>query len=591
MKKRSEIKECDKWDLSALYESKEAWEADVEKLKKALDTFPKYQGTLAQSSASLLSYMQFADEIDEILENVYVYSNQKLHENLADSESQEAAQKAQSIMIEISGASAFVQPEILSIPKEKMEQFLKEEPGLQPFEKNLRDLMRQKEHVLDARSEQILSMTNAISQAPQDTYSMFLNADARFAHALDSEGKAHSVSNASFVKLMESSDRTLRKNAFSSMYDFFGSFRNTLAANFAANLKQADFYAKVRGYSSARAMYLDDAAIPEQVYDNLIDTVHESLPLMYQYVAKRKQILGVEKLHMYDVYTPLVKDVTYQVSYDEAKEMVKEGLAPMGSEYLSHLQEGFDGRWIDVYENEGKRSGAYSWGTYTSHPYVLLNYQGTLNEVFTIAHEMGHALHSYYSNHNQPHAMSGYKIFVAEVASTCNEALLIRHLIGHAKDEKQKKYLINHFLEQFKATLFRQTMFAEFERDMHAKYAAGEAVNAQTLCEHYYELNRKYFGPDMVVDREIEMEWARIPHFYTPFYVYQYATGFSAAIALSNRILKLGEQGVSDYMKFLKGGSSKDPLELLKMAGVDMSSKEPIKEALKVFEELLLSFE
>lgn len=420
---------------------------------------------------------------------------------------------------------------------------------------------------------------------------MFNNADIRFPAVVDTQGREQELTHGNYVKFLESDSVTVRKSAFEAMYHTYQAFRNTLAATFYANVKQANFYAAVRGYASSRAMELDGGNIPETVYDNLIAVVHERMPLMHRYVRLRKKALGLTEIHMYDLYTPMVKNVDIQVPFEEAKQIVKAGLAPMGEAYLSVLQQGFDNRWIDVYENQGKRSGAYSWGAYGTHPYVLLNYQENLDNIFTLAHEMGHALHSYYSDSTQPYPYAGYRIFVAEVASTCNEALLIHYMLKQAKDKKEKAYLLNHFLEQFKGTLYRQTMFAEFERDMHKLAAEGEALTADLLCEKYYALNRLYFGEDIVIDEEIAMEWARIPHFYTPFYVYQYATGFSAAIALSQGILERGESAVHDYMKFLTGGSSADPIELLKLAGVDMSTPAPIQQALDVFEDLLNQME
>lgn len=591
MKKRSEIAKEYKWDLSAIFPSDEAWEEEFQSLTHKELEFMEFKGELGKSSQNLLAYFLFEDEIEIRLENVYVYANQRLHEDSTNAKYQGYSAKAQALSIEMASLVAFVQPELLAIPEETISQFLKEEPRLAPFEKFLKDLFRKKKHILDEKTENLLAQAGKVTQAPYDIFAMFNNADARFADALDENGNAHPVSHGTYTHLLESSDRVLRKNAFLSMYKLYGDYKNTLAANFAANVKQAEFYADARGYQSAREMCLDDANIPEAVYDNLIDTVHKRMNLMHRYVAIRKKCLGLSELHMYDVYTPIVADYEMKVGYEEAKEIVKKGLAPLGEEYLFHLQEGFDNHWIDVYENEGKRSGAYSWGTFASHPYVLLNYQENLNNVFTIAHEMGHALHSWYSNHNQPHATADYKIFVAEVASTCNEALLMLYLIEHSTDKREKAYLLNMFMEQFKGTLFRQTMFAEFERDAHALNASGEGLTAQTLCEMYYKLNETYFGKDMIVDQQIELEWARIPHFYTPFYVYQYATGYSAAIALANRILKLGEKGVEDYMKFLTGGGSKDPIDLLKLAGVDMSSAKPIEEALDVFESVMNQFE
>ena len=416
---------------------------------------------------------------------------------------------------------------------------------------------------------------------------MFNNADIRFPKITGEDGTDVEVTHGRFISLLQSKDQRVRKDAFEALYGVYEKFRNTLAATYRANVKQEVFFARARRYGSDLEAALDGSHIPVSVYDNLIHVVHEHLPLMHRYVKIRKKLLGLDELHMYDLYTPMTENSGEHFSFEDAKKAVLEGLAPMGEEYLSHLKDGFEHGWIDVYENQGKRSGAYSWGAYGTHPYVLLNYQGTLNDVFTLAHEMGHALHSWYSDETQPYIYAGYRIFVAEVASTCNEALLIHHLLKKAKDPKTKAYLINYFLEQFRTTLYRQTMFAEFEKITHGLQEAGEALTAERLCSIYYDLNKAYFGEEICIDQQIEMEWARIPHFYTPFYVYQYATGFSAAIALSRKILREGEAAVEQYKKFLKGGSSMYPLELLRLAGVDMEQKKPVEDALQVFSEYL----
>ena len=395
------------------------------------------------------------------------------------------------------------------------------------------------------------------------------------------------MSHGRYSLLMESRDRDVRKEAFSSIYSQYGQYRNTLAATYSANLKSSAFFAKMRRYDSALAMALDGGEIPVSVYTQLIDTVHESLPLMYRYVALRKKALGVDELHMYDLYAPMVDEVSMKIPFEEAKEIVKKGLEPLGEEYIQVLSEGMDGGWIDVYENQGKRSGAYSWGAYGCHPFVLMNYQDNLNNVFTLAHEMGHSMHSYYSDKNQPYLYAGYRIFVAEVASTCNEALLMEYLLRHTEDKKEKAYLINYFLEQFKGTLYRQTMFAEFEKITHEMAGRGEPLTAEILNDIYYKLNEQYFGDGIVIDKEIALEWSRIPHFYTPFYVYQYATGYSAAIAISRKILSGDAAAREGYMKFLSGGSSMNPIDLLKLCGVDMTTPEPVQSALRLFGELL----
>lgn len=436
--------------------------------------------------------------------------------------------------------------------------------------------------------EELLASGREVLEGAGNIFSMFNNADVKFPAIKGENGENIEITHGRFIQLLQQKNRRIRKDAFQSLYSVYESYRNTLAATFSTNVKQDIFYARARKYPSSLAMKLDQSDIPEAVYYNLISVVHENLPLLHHYMDMRKRALGVEELHMYDLYVPIVEDDMGRIDYETAKEMVLEGLKPLGEEYQSILKEGFENRWIDVYENIGKRSGAYSWGAYGTHPYVLLNHQDNLNSVFTLAHEMGHAIHSYYSDKNQPIICAGYQIFVAEVASTCNEALLIHDLLEKTKDKGRKAFLLNYYLEQFRTTLFRQTMFAEFEMITHQLAENKEPLSAEKLCEIYHDLNVKYFGEQVVVDKEIDMEWARIPHFYTSFYVYQYATGYSAAIALSARILKEGETAVRDYVeKFLSGGGSKDPISLLKGAGVDMSKKEPIQEALHVFSDLL----
>lgn len=430
-----------------------------------------------------------------------------------------------------------------------------------------------------------------MSSAPRELYQMFNTADLRFPEAVDSAGNAHTLTGSSFVQLEMSSDRTLRKSAYEGLYGTYETFQNTMAGLFAANIKQASFFARSRKFASTRAYYLHDSNVPERVYDNLIETIHNNMDVMHRYVRLRKKMLGVDALHMYDVYVPLLAECDKKYSFDEARQMVKEGLEPLGTEYAALLDRAFTERWIDRYENEGKRGGAYSWGSYDTTPYVLMNYDQTLDSVFTLAHELGHSMHSYYSCTSQPYAYAEYKIFVAEVASTCNEALLIRHLLKRCTDLQERAHLINHFLESFKGTVYRQTMFAEFEMICHKKVEAGEPLTAKELRALYKELNTRYFGADMVTDDAISMEWARIPHFYTPFYVYQYATGFSAAIALSERILTEGEAALADYKAFLKTGSSMDPIEELRIAGVDMEQPEPIQKALDLFAELVTEME
>lgn len=588
---RSEIAEADKWALEDLFLTDADWEAAVKQLEEQLAQLKGYAGKVSASADALYAYLTLADETENLFEKVLVYSNEKMHEDMGNSTYQGYAAQAQAAATHLSAAEAFFEPELLAMEESRLQGFFKEDPKLEKYRLLIDRIWRRKEHTLSAAEEEILAKTYEMATAPDDIFSMFNDADAKFGTIRDENGKEVELTHGRFGGFMESSDRRVRKEAFEALYQTYDQFRNTLAATYSANVKKAKFYADVRKYPSALAAALAPGNIPTEVYDNLIETVHRFLPAMYRYVALRKRALGVEELHMYDVYVPLVADQTKKIPFAEAKEIVKRGLAPMGEEYVSHLEDGFDHRWIDVYENRGKRSGAYSWGAYGTHPYVLLNYQGKLDDVFTLAHEMGHALHSWYSNANQPYVYSGYLIFVAEVASTCNESLLMQYLLKESKDKKEKAYLLNHFIDQFKGTLFRQTMFAEFEKITHEMYAKGESLTAERLCAVYMDLNRKYFGGEMVSDPQIALEWARIPHFYTEFYVYQYATGFSCAIALSKRILEMGEAGVADYMKFLKGGCSKDPIELLKMAGVDISTPKPVEDALQLFEELVSELE
>ena len=585
--KRIEQKVEDTWCLEDMFESDDFWEEEFGRLQRMIFQYEDFEGTLGESADRLLEYLKFNDETNLLMERLYVYANMRYHQDMANSMYQEFAARAQKLMVEMSGASAFAEPEILEITTEKINVFFNENPELETYKRYISEILRGKNHTLDKKTETILAKSRQMANAAENIFSMYNGADIKFPSITTEEGEKIEITHGNFVPLLESTDREVRKAAFGGVYETYGKMRNTLAATFAANLDQANFYAQVRKFSSAREMYLYGSNIPESVYDNLIETVHKNMDKMHKYVSLRKKILDVSELHMYDLYTPIAKAPDTKYSFEAAKDIVLEGLAPMGEEYIKVLEEGFDNRWIDVYENEGKRSGAYSWGAYGTHPYVLMNYHGTLDHVFTLAHEMGHAIHSYYSDANQPYVNAGYKIFVAEVASTCNESLLIQHLLKITEDEEEKTYLINHFLEQFKGTLYRQTMFAEFEKIAHSMVQNGEGVTADRLCGIYYNLNKEYFGDDIVIDKEIELEWARIPHFYNPFYVYQYATGLSAAIALSKRILEEGKPAVEDYMKFLTGGSSQDPIELLKIAGVDMTSSEPIETALELFGNLL----
>lgn len=584
---RNEIAEKDTWAIEDMFATDEQWKEEYRQLKEELPVLEAYKGTLKDGADRLAGCLDFYFNAKHRLERIYVYANQKYHEDTGNAVYQDLSGQAQTLSVAFESAASFLIPELMALPAQLLLEYRKKEAGLALYDLMIDRIQRKKEHILSGEMEEVLAKAKEFAGAPSEIFSMFSNADITF-EEVHSDGMTVPLTQGSFVPLEMSPDRAVRKEAFEHLYEAYKSHVNTLASIFAANVRQEAFYADMRHYPSSMAMELDEGNIPVSVYKNLIDTVHTRMDLMHRYVALRKKLLGVEELHMYDVYVPIVADAAARITFEEAKQMVMEGLAPLGEDYLSHLKEGFENRWIDVYENKGKRTGAYSWGAYGTHPYVLLNHHEDLEHVFTLAHEMGHALHSYYSDQKQPFQYAGYLIFVAEVASTCNEALLMTHLLNKTEDKKEKAYLINSFLEKFKGTMYRQTMFAEFEMLTHEMSAKGTTLTADVLCRTYYDLNVKYFGPDMVSDDLIAYEWAKIPHFYNPFYVYQYATGFSAAIALSRRILKEGEPAVRDYIdKFLSAGSSADPIEILKAAGVDMSSPQPIEEALGLFEELL----
>lgn len=589
--KREEQKIEFTWKLEDMFPDNEAWNKLFKDTGDELKDYAGFAGTLGESADRLLECIRFDEASEKKVEKLYVYAKMRLDENTADPFYQEMFAKAQSVMYEAAGESAFIIPEILSIPEDKLKEFMASDNGIDEYRTMLNRLIARKAHTRSAEIEGILADSMEACEGASDIFNMFNNADVRFPEITGEDGEKLQITHGNFISLMKSPDRQVRKAAFEGLYSEYKKFSNTLAAAMGSNLKQAYFYAKTRNYTSSRDYYLSGNEIPEAVYDNLIAAVRENLPKLHRYTALRKKLLGLEELHMYDIYVPLVKDADKKYSYEEAVRLVLEGLAPMGEEYINLLKEGFENRWVDVYENEGKRSGAYSWGVYDTHPYVLLNFDGTLGDVFTIAHEMGHSLHTWYSNHNRSYVDSQYKIFVAEVASTCNEALLIRYLLQKVTDLKERAYLLNYFLEAFRTTLYRQTMFAEFEYQMHMRNQKGEAITSSALCGMYHELNKDYYGDDCVIDAEIDYEWERIPHFYSPFYVYQYSTGFAAALAISARIITGDEEALAGYKKFLSGGCSDTPVELLKLAGVDMSTAEPVNSALAFFEELLDEFE
>ena len=587
---RSEADPKYTWALEDVYANNDLWKADLEKARALPEQLAAYKGHLGDSAQKLLEFLQLGDDISVLFDSLYGYAQRRSDEDTANSLYQGMTSQAMSAMVAVDAASSFETPELLAIPDDKLEQFYKDEPALETYRLCLTRIRNKRAHILSDAEEKLLAAAGEMSQAPDSVYSVFADADLKFPAATDKDGKSHPVTHGTYIPLMHSADRVLRKSAFESLYSVYGQFRNTAAALLSAQVKQLKFYADARKYDSTLQASLDGNYVPTEVYTNLISAVHENMAPMYRYVDLRRKLLGVDELHMYDLYTPIVSDVDVDIPYEEAKQTVYDALACMGDDYRAILKEGFDNRWIDVYENVGKCSGAYSAGL-RKHPYVLLNYSGTLDSMFTLAHEMGHAIHSYLSNKHQPVAYSNYSIFVAEVASTCNEALLMQHLLKTTKDKKRRAYLINYFLEQFRTTLYRQTMFAEFELEINRRNERGESLTAQSLNALYHELNHQYFGDGIVIDKEIDLEWARIPHFYYDYYVYQYATGYSAAIALSRRILKEGAPAVKDYIHFLSGGCSTDPISLLRGAGVDMASTTPIHEALQLFDELITKME
>lgn len=583
---RSEIPVEDTWATEDLFPSDEAWEQALAELQANTAVLTAFAGRLAESGETLYNYLYEMEQSNEKGGLLANYCMRKADEDTRNPVYQAMTGKFMSAVVAIGAACSFETPEIMEIPDETLEGFYAACPKLERYRRYLTNMRRRKAHILSAAEEKLLAAAGEMANAPDTIYGMLSNADLTFPDAVDAQGNAHPLRQGTFVSYEESEDRVLRRSAYENLYHGFAGVKNTAAAILDAQVKQLKFFADARHYESSLDASLDRTNVPTSVYLNLIDAVHRNMDKMHRYVRLRKKLLGVDELHFYDVYTQLVPGIDKKIPFAEAKQTVYDALAPLGEEYRSILQEGFNNRWIDVYQNEGKRSGAYSAGA-AVHPFVLLNYSGTLDSQFTLAHEMGHALHSYYSYHAQNPIDSDYVIFVAEVASTCNEALLMEYLLGKTQDKKERAYLINHFLEQFKSTLYRQTMFAEFELNIGRMIEAGKTLTAEALCAEYRRLNEMYFGPDMVVDDEIAVEWARIPHFYYNYYVFQYATGYSAAIALSRRILREGESAVQDYLNFLKGGCSRSPIDLLKGAGVDMTGPEPVEQALQLFGELL----
>ena len=583
---REEIPLKDRWATEDMYPSDEAWEQELATLQEDQKALGAFAGTLGEGGEKLFAYLSNMERVNSKLRLLANYCMRKADEDTRNPAYQAMRGKFMAASVALQTANSFMTPEVMDIPEQTLNRFFDECPELERYRRFLNNLRRRKAHTLSAAEEKLLASAEELADAPNTVYGAFADADITFPDAVDAEGERHPLSQGTFVSLEESPDRELRKSAYENLYHTLDGFRNTAAAILNAQNKQLKFFAEARKYDSAFEASLDASQVPTSVYLNLIEAVHRNLDKMHRYIRLRKKLLGVEELHFYDIYTPLLSDVDKHIPFEEAKQTVYDGLAPLGEDYRKILKEGFDSRWIDVYQNVGKRSGAYSAGA-SVHPYVLLNYTGTLDSQFTLAHEMGHALHSYLSNKHQNPVDAGYVIFVAEVASTCNEALLMEYLLGKTTDKKERAYLINHFLDQFRGTLYRQTLFAEFELNIGRMAAQGKTLTAEALCKEYRRLNEMYYGPDIVVDDEIAMEWARIPHFYLDYYVFQYATGYSAAIALSRRILAEGESAVKDYLGFLSGGCSRTPIELLKGAGVDMTGPEPVERALALFGTLL----
>lgn len=579
---REDISGKYKWDLESMYKDDKAWEKDFKKVKLLAEEISKYKGRTVENSSMLLKVLKLRDDLYRIISNVVVYANMRSDEDSRKATYQALTDRATNLAVLANEKSSFIVPEILSLGEKDLEKYLEEEEKLKIYGHYLENVLRMKSHVLPENEEALLAQIGEMASTPETVFSMLSDADMKFPSIKDEEGNSVEITHGNFIPLMENKDRRVRKEAFEKLYSTYENFKNTFSSTLNGAVKKNIFYSKVRNYDSSLDSALDGNNIPTSVYDNLINSVNENFEAMHKYMRIRKRALKLDELHMYDLYTPIVKDADIKVSYDEAQSIIKKGLKPLGENYIKILDEGFNSRWIDVYENRGKRSGAYSSGTYDSKPFVLLNYHETLDNVFTIAHEMGHSIHSYYSKSNQPFVYGSYSIFLAEVASTTNEALLLDYMIKNVEDDNEKLYLLNHYLEQFRSTVYRQTMFAEFEKDIHEYVEKGGALTSDYLSDIYKKLNEKYYGPDIVVDDKIAIEWARIPHFYYNFYVFQYATGFSSAVSLSQQILKEGDGAVDRYVGFLKSGDSDYPINVLKKAGVDMTTSEPIDQALKL---------
>lgn len=587
--KRSEVPQEFRWKLEDLFGSSAEWDKEYALVQQLLTKIKTFEGKLNEAK-TLKACFELEDDISLHTERLYVYANMRHHEDTAETSYQALSEKAAKLSVQVGEALSFITPEVLSLTDEQLDQYISNEE-LKAYQFTLQEMKRQKAHVLTKQEEALLAQVGNMSKAPETIYSMLNNADMKFPKVKNDKGEEVELTHGRYIQFLESRNQEVRKQAFEAMYSTYNKQRNTIAATLNANVSKNLFYSRARKYPSSLEMYLYGDNIPKEVYTNLVNTIHKHLPLMHRYMKLRQKLLKVSELHMYDLFAPIVEEFDMDITFEDAKKTVKESLKPLGEDYLVNLQQGFDEGWIDIYENEGKRTGAYSWGAYGTHPYVLLNHKDNLNSMFTLTHEMGHALHSFYSDTNLPYRDAQYTIFLAEVASTLNEALLMDYMLKKSTDVKEKMYLLAYYIDQFRTTVFRQTMFAEFELLIHEQAEKGESLTPQLLCDIYYDLNKKYYGDEMVVDKDIAIEWARIPHFYSSFYVYKYATGFSAAQSFAKQILDEGQPAVERYLGFLKSGGSDFSINILKKAGVDMSTPAPIEEGMSVLESLIEEME
>lgn len=587
VKKRHEVSEDYKWDLGSLYESDDSWEKDFIGVNALIEKIESYQGKVLDSAEVLIEVIETSLSLSRLIKRLYTYAKMKSDEDTKNGTYQTLNSRAESLSVKGGEATSYIVPELLAGEEDLVKSYIEDADGLKPYRHYLEEILRYKPHTLSASEEKILAQAGEVMATPHNVFNMLSNADLKFPTVHNENGEEVPLTHGSYIPLMKSNKRSVRKEAFEAFYSVYDGHKNTFAALIDSEVKKNVFHGRAKKYSSARDAALFGNNIPTAVYDQLIEAVHEALPAFYKYMKLRKDLLEVDELHMYDVYPSIIKDVEMKIDYDKAKDLVLSSLTPLGKDYIETVENAYRDSWIDVYENDGKRSGAYSFGTYDSKPYILLNYQDTLDDVFTLTHEMGHSMHSYYTRKNQPYVYGNYSIFVAEVASTTNEALLNDHLLKTVEDKQERLYILNHYLEQFRGTIFRQTMFAEFEREIHKIVEEGGALTSDMLCEVYARLNQLYYGEEVVQDEQIALEWARIPHFYYDFYVFQYATGFSAAIALSKKMLEEGDEAVEAYKNFLKSGSSNYPIDVLKLAGVDMTTEAPVRDALKVFSALV----